>query len=129
MGKSILIQYIIWQFIDFPREVLKAWKNFLLFNIEYFSIPFLIRTLFSHWHKYYMSYGKGINLARWFEAFVFNILMSRLLGAIVRTILIIIGILFEIIIFIVGLAVFLICFFSPFILIFAFIYGINLILF
>jgi hypothetical protein len=129
MEKNILIQYIIWQFIESPKELLKIWKNFLIFNINYFSIPFLLRTLFSYWHKYSMSYGKGLDPGRWFEAFVFNVIMSRLIGAIVRISFIIIGISIELLILVIGAVLFLLYLFLPFILVFLFMYGFALILF
>ncbi len=104
MKKFILIQYLTWHFIDSPKAISKAWKNFLLFNLNYFSVPLLLRTFFSHWRKYYYSYGKGLNPGRWFEAFVFN-MFSRIIGAILRTIFIIIGIAFEVLIVVAGLII------------------------
>ncbi len=128
MEKIILLQYLNWQFIDSPKTILKGWKNFLLFNLDYFSVPVLLRTFFSHWHKYYLPYGKSLDPWRYFEAFVFNVLMSRLIGAILRTFFIIIGVLTEILIFLIGLIVFLGWLILPFVLIFGFIYGLRLIL-
>ncbi len=124
--QTIFSQYLIWHFIDMPKEILKAWRNFLLFNLNYFSIPLLIRTLFSYWRQYQWSYGRGFDAARYLETFVSN-LISRILGAIVRIFLIIFGIICEIFIFFSGLIIFLTWFILPLILIAGLIFGIFVI--
>lgn len=103
--QNLLWQWISWQFFDVPKEILKGWRNYLLFNLNYFSIPLLIRTLFSHWHRYRYSYGKRFDLKQYFEAFTFNII-SRGLGAILRIIFILIGFLVEIFIILGGIIIF-----------------------
>ena len=102
---NILFQYFSWQFFDVPRFILKAWRNFLVFNLNYFSIPLLIKTLFSHWRRYQWSYGRGFDLKRWIYTFFSN-MISRVLGAIMRVILIFIGLLVEVFIFFAGIIVF-----------------------
>lgn len=104
--KSIFCQYLEWHFFEVPKEILKGWKNFLLFNLNYFSISLLLKTLFSHWRRYKYSYGRGFDFGRYFEAFTFNII-SRFLGAAIRSILIFIGIFVEIFIFFTGVIIFL----------------------
>ena len=103
---GIFWQWISWQFFDVPKNILKAWKNFLNFGLYYFSIPLLIKTFFSPWRRYKWSYGKGFDIGKYFEAFVSN-LISRILGAILRFFLIIIGLLFETFIIFAGFFVFL----------------------
>lgn len=121
---SIFVQYLIWQFYDSPKEILKGWRNFLLFNLDYFSLSLLLRTFFWHWHKYYYPYGKAFDPWRYFEAFVFN-MMSRLIGLLLRTFFIILGIVAEILIFFIGIIIFLGWFLLPFISLSMFIFGIN----
>ena len=43
---GIFWKLISWQFFDVPKNILKAWKNFLNFGLYYFSIPLLIKTFF-----------------------------------------------------------------------------------
>ncbi len=107
--------------------VLKAWKNFLSFNLNYFSIPTLLKTFFSHWKRYSYSYGKAFDIGRYFEAFTFNV-MSRVIGAILRTFVIIMGLAVEIFLIFLGATVVLVWIFLPFILIYGLIYGFKLIL-
>lgn len=112
LTRNILIQYLIWYFFDVPKEILKGWKNFLLFNLNYFSIFSLLKTFFSHWRQYKWDYGRGFDISRYLEAFFSN-LISRILGAIMRTFLISLGILCEIFIIILGAIIFLIWIFLP----------------
>lgn len=123
----MLLQYLIWYAFDVPREILKGWKNYLLFNFNYFSVLMLLKTYFSHWHKYYFSYGKGWNPTRYFEALTGN-MMSRVIGIILRTFLIILGILAEIFVFIIGALILAGWFLLPFFLSALFFTGIGLLL-
>lgn len=116
---------ISWYFFDVPKNIFKGWKNFLKFGLHYFSIPFLFKTLFSHWHKYFWAYPRGFDIAKIIETFLSN-LISRVVGAVIRSFLILVGILFEVLIFILGLILILLWFFLPLILFFVFIYGVKL---
>ncbi len=110
--ENILSQYLLWHFIDSPRAILMAWKNFLLFNLNYFSLSLLIKTFFSYWHKYRWYYPKSFSFGKILEVFFSN-LISRIMGAILRFFLIIIGLLAESLIFFIGLIVLLIWFLLP----------------
>jgi len=98
---SIFLQALVWQFFDASKAIWRAWRNFLLFNLNYFSLPLLFRTLFSHWHKYRYSYGRFFELWKNIEVLIFN-LMSRLIGAMMRIAYIVIGFVVEIIIILGG---------------------------
>ena len=125
---NILILWVFWQVFDVPRSILKAWKNILLFNLNYFSVPLLLRTFFSHWRRYRWYYDtKGLYIGKYLEV-LFSNFISRILGAIVRTFLIIIGLLVEIFIFFSGIVVFLGWVVLPLILILGIYYGARQIL-
>jgi len=123
--ENILIQYLSWQFFDVPKKLIKVWKNFLLFNLNYFSILLLIKTLFAPWRRYKMSYGRGFDIGRYFEAFFSN-LIFRILGAIIRIFLIIIGLFAEVFIILAGIIVFLGWLLGPVILIYGLIFGFKI---
>lgn len=112
--------------METPKEILNAWKNFLLFNLSYFSVPFLLRTFFSPWRKYQWSYGRGFDVKRYLEAAVSN-LFSRAVGAAMRSFLIITGLLTEILIIFAGIIAFFGWLFLPAVLIGGLIFGFNLI--
>ena len=126
LAKNIILQYFIWHYFDVPKKILVAWKNILVFNLEFFSIFELLKTLFSHWRRYIFSYPKYFDIAEYSDIFFSN-LVSRCLGAVVRIFLIIIGLLIEIIIFFLGAIIFLGWLILPFVLALTFYLGIRLI--
>jgi hypothetical protein len=124
---GLLRQYLEWQFFETPRNILRAWRNFLKFNLNYFSIPLLLKTLFSHWRRYRWFYPRGgLQIGKWIETFFSN-LISRAIGAIMRIILIFIGLLAEIFIFLIGLILFLGWLALPVLLIAGLIFGFKII--
>ena len=123
--QNIVVQWILWQFFDVPREILKAWKNYLKFNLNYFSIPLLLKTLFSPWRRYKVTTGKGFDIGRFFEA-LFSNLIFRLLGIILRSVLIFAGLLVEIFIIFAGIIIFLGWLVLPVLLIWGLIFGIQI---
>lgn len=127
MSQNVIIQFLIWQFLDVPKELIKAWGNYLRFYFEFFSIGHLLKTLLSPWHGLSWDYGRGFSASRYFEVIVSNG-FSRIIGAIIRLFLIIIGIVFEIIILFLGLLINIIWILLPFILLAGFIFGIKLLL-
>lgn len=124
--QGILQQWLSWQFIYVPSGILQAWRNFLLFTFNYFSIPILLRTLFFYWRRYRYFYGRGFDLKRYFDAFTFNII-SRVIGSIIRSIFIVIGLFSEAFVVIFGMIVFAGWFLLPIILIAGLWFGIKLI--
>ena len=124
--QNIVVQYLTWHFFDVPKEILNAWKNFLLFNFNYFSVVLLLKTFFSHWRRYSWSYGRGFNIRRYIEVFLSN-LLSRILGAIVRSFLIAFGLATESFILVLGVIVFLGWLILPALLIFGFAFGVKVI--
>lgn len=124
MGKIILL-YLEWHFMDRPKAIFEGWMNFLKFNLNYWSVPVLLKTYFSHWRRYQYSYGKGFNFGRYLEAFSFNII-SRVIGAFMRSFLIISGLFTEFFIFAFGLFVFLLWLILPALLFLGFLYGFRI---
>ncbi|HDL75009.1 MAG TPA: hypothetical protein ENH06_01315 [bacterium] len=126
MFKNIFYEYLEWHFLDVPKFIIKIWKNFLLFNLNYWSIFLLFKTLFSPWRRYKFSYGKMIDLNRYFEAFTFNAI-SRGIGVIMRSVLILVGLLMEIFILFSGLIIFSIWIILPVFIIAGFLFGFKII--
>jgi len=120
---SLFFQWFSWHFLELPKDIFKAWKNFLLFNLNYFSIPLLLKTLFYPWRKYSSSYGRGFDLGRYFEVFSLNVI-SRALGALVRTCLIIVGSLSQIFIIFIGVLILISWLLLPAFLVVGFLFGV-----
>lgn len=99
--KNIFFSWFLWHYVIALKEIHQRWKDFLRFSLDYFSIPFLLKTLFAPWRKYKISYGKGFDIGKILEAFGFNA-FSRFLGAVIRITVIFIGFLVEILIIFFG---------------------------
>jgi len=125
MNRHILIQYLEWHFLDVSKGILHAWQNCLRFNLNHWSVPLLLKTWFSPWRRYKYDYGKGFSFGKYFEVFTFN-MSSRIIRAIMRTVLIILGLSTEVLVFFSGAIVFLTWLVLPFLLIIGFIYGFKI---
>jgi ATP-dependent Clp protease ATP-binding subunit ClpA len=102
-----VFQYLFWHYTEGLEGFPKTWKNFLKFFWYFFSIEFLFETLFYHWHRDITTRGPGFDLKEFFQTLVFNIL-SRGIGAIIRTVTILAGLLICGIILVAGAFLFLI---------------------
>lgn len=102
--ENLITSWFLWHFYEMPKFLFSVWKNYLLFGLNYFSVPLLFLTLFSPWRKYKWSYPKGFNVGEYFGTFISNI-FSRIIGVICRFFLIILGIITQICIFIFGMLV------------------------
>ena len=123
--QNIFVIWALWYFYEMPKFLLEVWKNYILFALNYFSLPILLKSFFSPWHKYRWQYPKGINVVEFFNTLISNT-FSRILGAGMRTVLIIVGTLFQIFVIFAGLIIFLAWIFGPFIVIAGFLFAINL---
>ncbi len=100
--RVLFISWLFWHYHEALKEIILRWRDFLRFNLYYFSTFDLMRTLFSPWRGYKSTYGRGFDAAVYAEAILFNT-FSRLIGGICRLILIIISIIVELFVFVIGL--------------------------
>lgn len=107
-----LLDYISWHFSKAPLGIVKILCNYLFFCEHFFSIRLLLKTLFYPWKRQTFESGPGFSLGKYFEVVVSN-LISRLLGAFIRLILIILGIITEIMLLVIGLLILVIFIFLP----------------
>ena len=90
MVSSIII-FWRWYYGEAIKDILTAWKNFIIFSLEYFSIPLLLRTLLSPWRRDITKKPRGFDIQKFFTSVAFNTI-SRGIGLIIRVLTIIIGI-------------------------------------
>lgn len=124
---SILITYIKWHFLIAPVTIVLAWRNILVFSLSYFSTPLLLKTLFSPWRRSSVTYAKGFHIGKFFEALASN-LISRIIGAIIRISVIVIGVTVELALIPIGPIVIAFWITLPLLIVFTFIYGIKLLI-
>ncbi|MDA1337594.1 MAG: ATP-dependent Clp protease ATP-binding subunit [bacterium] len=116
MRKNIFGHLLYWYLIKTPKEILKGWVNILWFNLEYFSFLFLVQSLFAPWRRVEWTQGKGFDIGKWMEALSGNII-SRFLGAIIRSTLIIAGLCVEFLLLFAGPIALLLWFLFPLLLV------------
>jgi len=126
--QNIFLKWLGWYFVEVPLNILGAFKNFLWFGLNYFSIPLLLKTFFAPWRRYRWLYQGGFNLLRYFEVYLSNS-FSRIIGAIARSTLIIIGVLVEFSIMLCGIFLLLGWILLPVFMFLAFCFGLRQILF
>ncbi|MBI2577341.1 MAG: hypothetical protein HYV77_00675 [Candidatus Wildermuthbacteria bacterium] len=121
----LFLQFGRWFFLAAPVAFLKTWKNILVFILEYFSVVPLIKTFFAPWRGIAWHRNRGFDLGNFFSVAASN-LISRFLGAIVRTFLIALGITAEISFLGIGILLFFAWFLLPILIVLSFIYGLLL---
>ncbi|MDP3741480.1 MAG: hypothetical protein Q8R08_04130 [bacterium] len=97
--------FFSWFFMKAPSHILEHGKNFMRWAWQFFSIGFFVPRLFSPWHRDITGYGRGFDLGRFMKVFSWN-LISRFIGAVMRILVMIFGVLVEIFIFSVTVAAF-----------------------
>ena len=123
-SKNIFILWLKWHFYKMPKFLLGVWKNYILFALNYFSLPILLKSLFAPWRRYRWNYPKWFDIGEFISTLISNV-FSRLIGALVRLVLIVIGILFQIFVIFAGLIIFLLWILIPFIIIAGFWFVFN----
>ncbi len=111
--KNLFFRWLAWHFKSAPAGILRAWRNFLRFSLEFFSIKASLKTLFSPWKRITEPYREGLaNLTENLQALLLNS-FSRFLGFLVRIVLITIGLVFTGLVLLFGLILFLVWFVLP----------------
>jgi hypothetical protein len=109
---NILHSWWVWHFYEMPQILFEVWKNYITFISEYFSIYRLFWTLFAPWRKYIRPYPKLFSISGYIEVFIFNI-YSRAMGAGIRIILIVLGLIIQVIVLIIGILIIAMWLFLP----------------
>ena len=123
--ENIITSWLFWHFYEMPKFLLLVWGNYISFGSDFFSIPILIKTFLSPWRKYKWRYPKGFYVGEFFSTLISNV-FSRIIGAIFRFVLIILGGLAQIFIFAIGSIIFLLWILIPLILVMLILFLFNL---
>lgn len=121
-SQNIFSLWLTWQFYEMPKFLLEVWKNYISFALNYFSLPILLKSFFAPWRRYKWNYPRGFDVGEFASTLISNF-FSRIMGALVRIILIVVGIIFQIFVVLFGLLVFILWILVPFIIIIGFIFA------
>lgn len=116
--------YVKWHYTEGFRDLSRNWKSFLSFTLHFFSIGLLFRTWFAPFERLDEDYKKEFNTEVFLETLVVNTLM-RVVGFVLRTFVIIMGLVALFIVAMLGPAIFVLWALVPFILLFLFIFGVD----
>ncbi len=117
----VLPYYLAWHYGRAYYDIKNIWFNFLFFIYHFFSIPMLLRTLFSPFERINDDYSPKTSF---FETFVFNTIM-RFFGFVLRTFFIILGSACLLATLFLGVIFFVFWIFLPFFLFTTLIWGIK----
>lgn len=122
---SVVHHYLLWHYSRAFLEIFHVWLNLMWFIVHFFSLPQLLRSWLAPWRR--MSEGRG---NKWsFEdlaAFLIIGLLSRLIGFILRTCVIVAGLVALTLTVIGGFAVYLFWVVAPLAIIVLIGFGITL---
>jgi hypothetical protein len=124
----ILGGYLKWHYSKAISSLSNIWKNFLYFVFHYFSIGLLFKNFFDPWKRMADTYPKSFSFKGYLFSFLTNSIV-RIVGMIMRTFLIIIGLTSYIILGLFYPIVFVIWLLSPFIIIYLIATGLFFIIF
>ena len=119
--QNIFSLWLNWHFIEMSKFLLGVWQNYILFASNYFSLPILLKSLFAPWRRYKWNYPRGFDIVEFFNTLISNT-FSRILGALMRIVLVIIGILFQIFVVFAGSIIFLLWILAPLIVVAGFLF-------
>lgn len=122
---ALPFEYLWWHYTLAWRDLGAIWGNYLWFIYHFFSIPVLIRTLFSPWKRLGESYPERFNLGATLATFFINSLM-RLIGGVIRLALLIFGFAVYLLVILLGVITFVLWLVLPLIIILALILGLAL---
>ncbi len=104
----ILKNLFVWVYFVAPLQFIKIWSDFIWFIYHFFSIRILVTTLFSKWQRIGEVRTKR-GFEELFSVFVINSLM-RIVGFIVRSIVIIAGLITLLLAVLLGIILFILWF-------------------
>lgn len=89
-GAIFFGHFFVWYFSSAFLNIFNVWKNFMWFILHFFSIPLLLKTLFSPW-KRMTDTDRHRTIEEFFSGVIMN-LMSRVFGAFVRLSIVTVGV-------------------------------------
>jgi hypothetical protein len=121
---TIIRHYLLWHYTEAYKELFSVSKNLIWFVVHFFSLPQLLRTLFSPWRRIVEEKKRNWNIEDFASRVLINII-SRIIGAIMRLLVISIGLVCLLATLTISLATCILWVFMPAIIIGCFALGIT----
>ncbi len=123
---SLIVQdYLKWHYTRAFKELFHVWLNFLWFTIHFFSIPELLKSWAAPWKRMVEPKGRGFNIEAYLSFIIIN-LLSRIVGFVARSFVIVAGLLALTLVIVTGVAVYLTWIFLPIAVLVSFVTGMGL---
>jgi len=119
---TLVPYYFVWHYTLALKNLIEIWGNFVWFVFNFFSFKVLLRTLFSPYKRLTEKYQGGLDFEKFMESIVVNSLM-RLIGFIMRAVVLIVGTVGVLLTFICGAISIALWLVLPFLLLFIFTAG------
>lgn len=88
---TVLGHYFIWHYGRAISDLTRIYRNLIAFTFNFFSISILVSSYFAPWRRMGEDYPeRGVDPFGYLSVFLVNIIM-RLLGVVMRTVVIILG--------------------------------------
>jgi hypothetical protein len=117
--------YFFWHYSRALIEIFSTWKNFLWFVGHFFSLRQLAASWFSPWKRTVEGRGEKWNLEALASYVIIN-LISRIVGTVIRTVIIFLGVISVLATVIGGVVVYVFWILAPFFIIVLLGFGLTL---
>ena len=125
---SILHHYTLWHYTRAFTEILHVWSNLFWFVVNFFSLSQLARSFFSPWKRITESRGKTFSFED-LAGFIIINLISRIIGMMLRTAIILSGVATLLLLTIGIIAVYIFWITAPLLIIASLYFGLNFMFF
>lgn len=105
--EKLFLYYMSWHYTAAFLGIIRIYGNALWFFFSFFSISLLLKTLLSPLERLQEKYKRDPDIKEWISTFAVNILM-RLIGAMLRLFVIVVGLLTLLLTTFLGVAFFII---------------------
>lgn len=119
---TLVPYYFVWHYTRAVRDLIEIGANFVWFIYNYFSIKVLFSTLFAPYKRLTEKYRGGLDIEKFLESIVVNLLM-RIIGFVMRTAVLVVGLIAILVTFVAGAVLIVVWLLLPIILLIMFTFG------
>lgn len=98
----IFAEFIRWYYFESPKEIFTIWKNLLHFCVNLFGLRYHLATFFRPWRLIVVDFGEEGLVRKWLFAVAAKVIGSGI-GMVMRTLLIVCGLVSWLFIFVFGI--------------------------